>query len=209
MHNPSSDNLYIKLVIVGDSAVGKTCLFTVYAHNRFPNDYIPTVFESFVATCNVGGRAYNIGLWDTAAQEEYDRLRPLSYPATDVFLVCFSVISHTSFDNVIDRWIPELNHHMPNVPIVLVCTKIDLRQDRETIERLAQRQQEPITKQQGLAMMKRIGAVAYQECSALTQNGVNKVFEEAARHSITGRTATGSSTSKSSSSSSSSSCIIL
>jgi len=48
----------------------------------------------------VDGKPISLGLWDTAGQEDYDRLRPLSYPQTDVFLICFSIVSRASFDNV-------------------------------------------------------------------------------------------------------------
>ena len=79
-----------KLVIVGDGACGKTCLLIVFSKDQFPEVYVPTVFDSYSATVMTGGRPVNLGLWDTAGQEDYDRLRPLSYPQTDVFLICFS-----------------------------------------------------------------------------------------------------------------------
>lgn len=61
----------------------------------------------------VDGRPISLGLWDTAGQDDYDRLRPLSYPDTDVFLICFSLVSPNSFANVSDKWSPEINHHAP------------------------------------------------------------------------------------------------
>jgi small GTP-binding protein len=74
----------------------------------------------------VDGEPVNIGLWDTAGQDEYDRLRPHSYPNTDVILVCFSLVSQTSFDNVRYKWYPEIAFHCPNTPLKLIGTMQDL-----------------------------------------------------------------------------------
>ena len=64
-----------------------------------------------------------------SGQEDYDRLRPLSYPDTNVFLVCFSLVRKISLDNVLVKWIPEIAHYSPNTPAILVGTKADLRDD--------------------------------------------------------------------------------
>jgi Ras-related C3 botulinum toxin substrate 1 len=140
----------IKCVVVGDGAVGKTCLLISYTTNAFPGEYIPTVFDNYSANVMVDGKAINLGLWDTAGQEDYDRLRPLSYPQTDVFLIAFSVVNPASYENVKQKWHPEIKHHCPNVPIVLCGTKLDLRDDAATIQRLQEKKMSPISHEQGL-----------------------------------------------------------
>jgi small GTP-binding protein len=179
----------IKCVVVGDGAVGKTCLLISYTSNSFPNDYIPTVFDNYNAMLMVDGLPYNLGLWDTAGQEDYDRLRPLSYPGTDVFMMCFSLISPVSLDNVTDKWYPEISHYGPSVPIVLVGTKLDLRNDVETIKRLHEKsRRDPITYEQGLAVAKETNAHKYIECSALTQKNMNLLFDTIVRATTVSQT---------------------
>ncbi|KAJ7866528.1 small GTPase rac1p [Mycena leptocephala] len=173
----------IKCVVVGDGAVGKTCLLISYTTNAFPGEYIPTVFENYSATVMVDGKAVSLGLWDT----DYDRLRPLSYPQTDVFLICFSVVSPASYENVRTKWYPELHHHAPSTPVLLVGTKLDLREDQATIEKLRQQRTAPIQYQQGVQTQREIGAVKYLECSALTQMGLKvrmPVFDEVMRAAL-------------------------
>ena len=142
---------------------------------------IQSRFDNYSASVLVDGKPISLGLWDTAGQEDYDRLRPLSYPQTDVFLICFSIASPPSFDNVKGKWFPEIEHHAPNVPIILVGTKLDLREDKRTVEGLRQRRMDPVSYEQGIAVAKEIGAHRYLECSALTQRGLKSVFDEAIR----------------------------
>ncbi|KAI9189321.1 Rho GTPase [Blastocladiella emersonii ATCC 22665] len=169
----------IKCVVVGDGAVGKTCLLISYTTNKFPSEYVPTVFDNYAVTVMIGEEPYTLGLFDTAGQEDYDRLRPLSYPQTDVFLVCFSVVSPSSFENVREKWYPEVHHHCPSVPCLLVGTQVDLRDDPATLDRLAKQRQKPITADLGDSLARELGMEKYVECSALTQRGLKNVFDEA------------------------------
>ncbi|KAE8230226.1 hypothetical protein CF326_g4780 [Tilletia indica] len=156
-----------------------TCLLISYTTNKFPSEYVPTVFDNYAVTVMIGEDPYTLGLFDTAGQEDYDRLRPLSYPQTDVFLVCFSVTSPASFENVKEKWFPEVHHHCPGVPCLIVGTQVDLRDDPATVDKLARSKQRPVSFDQGERLARELGAVKYVECSALTQKGLKNVFDEA------------------------------
>lgn len=173
-----------KLVIVGDGACGKTCLLIVFSKDQFPEVYVPTVFENYVADIEVDGRQVELALWDTAGQEDYDRLRPLSYPDTDVILMCFSIDSPDSLENIPEKWTPEVKHFCPNVPIILVGNKRDLRNDNAIIQELQKMKQEPVKQEEGRSMSDKIGAFDYLECSAKTKDGVREVFETATRAAL-------------------------
>jgi len=98
-----------------------------------------------------------------------------------VILLCFSIDSPDSLENIPDRWTPELKHFCPKVPIVLVGNKLDLRNNPETLEALAKLKQQPVPRAAGQEMATRIGAFDYLECSARTKEGVQQVFETANR----------------------------
>jgi len=173
-----------KLVIVGDGACGKTCLLIVFSKGTFPEVYVPTVFENYVADVEVDGKRVELALWDTAGQEDYDRLRPLSYPDSHVILVCFAVDSPDSLDNVQEKWISEVVHFCPGLPIILVGCKKDLRRDPKTIEDLRKTNQRPVSPEEGMSVMQKIGARHYLECSAKTGEGVREVFQYATRSAL-------------------------
>ncbi|CAC5373606.1 Rho-related protein racC,Rac-like GTP-binding protein ARAC10,Rho-related GTP-binding protein RhoG,Rho-related protein racF1,Ras-like GTP-binding protein O-RHO,GTP-binding protein rhoA,Ras-related protein Rac2,Rho-related protein racD,GTP-binding RHO-like protein,Rac-like GTP-binding protein ARAC4,Rac-like GTP-binding protein 7,Rho-related protein rac1A,Cell division control protein 42 homolog,Rho-related GTP-binding protein RhoQ,Rho-related protein rac1C,Rho-related GTP-binding protein RhoD,Rac-like GTP-bi len=172
----------LKCVVVGDGAVGKTCLLMSYTSNNFPGEYIPTIFDNYKANVRVNDTCVQLCLWDTAGQEDYDRIRPLSYPQTDVFLVCFSLESQVSFLNAEQKWFPEIQHHCEDVPTILVGTKLDIREKstKGNAEGKHGDKRKPfVLYNQGLAMANKMGSVKYVECSAKTQKGVKDVFDQA------------------------------
>ncbi|CEO97312.1 Ras family [Plasmodiophora brassicae] len=176
---PGSPALPVKIVVVGDGAVGKTTLLLRYVENRFPETYVPTVFENYYRDVVVEGIAVNMGLWDTAGQEDFDRLRSLSYNDTDLVLIVFSIDAPTSLANVSSKWVPEIQHHCEGVPFLLVGTKSDLRNDEQTLEKLRARNQKVVELSDANAVGKEIGAQAILECSALTGAGIKEVFDQA------------------------------
>jgi len=177
----------VKAVAVGDGTVGKTCLLISYTTNSFPSDYVPTVFDNYSCHVMVDGEIVNLNLWDTAGQDDYDRLRPLSYPQTDVFLIIFSIISPRSFQNIRTKWAPEITHYSPGTPIILVGNKVDLRDDTEVVKQLNKLGLHPVKREEGESMAKDIGATKYIECSALTQESLVQVFNSAITESLRNR----------------------
>jgi small GTP-binding protein len=168
----------LKVVIVGDGAVGKTCLLTVYRTNDFPTEYIPTVYDNETREVYLDGIPYDLQIWDTAGQEELDTIRTLCYPGTDLFLVCFSADSPVSLANVQNQWMPELNRHITpdELKVVLIATKIDLRSTTTP----------SVSKNEGLKVAREIDALKYFETAAKWKQGVQELFGEAIKLAIHG-----------------------
>ena len=124
----------VKIVLVGDPAVGKTHMIMMYTTGSPPDNYNPTLFENYSKRMSIGEKPINLGIYDTAGQEDYDTLRPLSYPDTDVFILCFSITRKTSIINITSKWLKEIKKYHPNTPIILCGTKIDYRDDEEFVE---------------------------------------------------------------------------
>lgn len=182
MADAEEDALQIKLVVVGDGAIGKTCLLIGYEKDEFPTDYIPTVFENVTLDkeIEINGQQHliSLDLWDTAGQEEFDRLRHLAYRETDIYLLCFSVVSDASFHNLQSRWLPEVQHHSPDALIILVGLKCDLREDEEYLKK-SNDGKPAVSAQQIEEYRQQCKAAAYIETSALKKINVEKAFETA------------------------------
>ncbi|GJT72774.1 Rac-like GTP-binding protein ARAC8 [Tanacetum coccineum] len=116
---------------------------------------------------------------NSKGQEDYNRLRPLSYRGADVFVLAFSLVSRASYENILKKWIPELQHFAPGVPVVLAGTKLDLREDKRYLA--DHPGLVPVTTAQGEELRKQMGAAYYIECSSKTQQNVKGVFDAAIR----------------------------
>jgi small GTP-binding protein len=181
---PQANLQNVKIVIVGDGTVGKTCLLTVYMRNEFPNDYNATIFDNHSTNIIIDDKPIHMMLWDTAGQTEYDKLRPIAYRGTDIFLVCYSVVDVQSRENVIKKWVPEIRHHVPSAKILIVGTKTDLREDRHVVSKLKEKCHSPSYSSQGEHVAVTVGAIRYLECSAKNPSSVKTIFKESVRIAI-------------------------
>ncbi|XP_046856450.1 ras-related C3 botulinum toxin substrate 1-like isoform X1 [Xenia sp. Carnegie-2017] len=171
----------IKIVIVGDGAVGKTTLVLTYVDGVVPGEYITYVAEKCTKSRFFNGVPFLLEIWDTPAQDGYDRLRPTCYTNTDVFFLCFSIAEPVSLKSITEKWFSEVSHHCPNTPVFLVGTKVDLRNDENVLELLKLRGSTPVTIEQGLETKESIGACHYIECSSLNGDNLENVFDDVLR----------------------------
>ncbi|KAK0398729.1 hypothetical protein QR680_002726 [Steinernema hermaphroditum] len=164
-----------KLVVVGDGSCGKTSLLQRFTTGLFSTEHEPTVFENYVADFAVNGKDIELTLWDTAGQEDYNRIRPFSYMDSDVVLLCFDVSRPITLENALMKWAGEIRYYCPKVPVILVANKMDIRHDEKvnTVGSIA-----------GAEVADKIGANHYVECSAKTGDGVAEVFDKAVRAAL-------------------------
>ena len=191
----------VKCICVGDSGVGKTCMLITHTTDSFPGEFQPKVFEISQSRVMIDGNIISLGLWDTNGHEDYDNIRPLSYTDTDVFIVCYSIVSPKSLEHVETKWLPEIRKMCPESPFLLVGTKSDLKDKNENAnecspshhqENMVVSLEKPeISPYVSLAQAKEkgteLGASRVMECSATTQVGLEDVFHEAIRVTLDAR----------------------
>lgn len=179
----------IKCVFLGDNAIGKTCLLLqlCYSSNTLSRKQVESFTSAYIANIDVNGKIYQLELWDTEYQEDKDAARQQNYPETDIFCLCFSIADLESFRNIEGRWCKEVKELSPRTPIVLIGTKLDLRDAAETKKRGKGDSQRPaglVAHKEAKKMARKIGAIKYIECSALKQRGYMDVLNEAVRAAI-------------------------
>jgi small GTP-binding protein len=174
-------DINIKITPVGDGATGKTSMLTSYTNKTVPAEHTATVFDNYTACVTVNGQQITLSLADTAGQEDFESLRALCYPGTNIYLCVFAVNDRTSFDNISSKWMKELHEKDKvksslGVPIIIVGNKIDLRSTDKCVSRA-----------EGEALLEKMRAkygestpiMHYMECSALKSTGLKEVFDEA------------------------------
>lgn len=166
----------IKCVLVGDQAVGKTSLAVSYSNDTFPDEYIPTAYDTYNVVVKVDGEPIQVEICDTAGEDELNPLRHLCYPGTDVFMLCFSVVKPTTFESAWTRWAEELTRI--GAAVVLVGTQADMRSSRAVGQQLRRAGQVPVTAAHAQDLAARLNA-PYIETSAKTCNQLKEAFDEA------------------------------
>lgn len=175
----------VKVCAIGDGYTGKTCLLCSYTGGKFPEEHIPTVFENDIATTIYSPHKsvsfpVQLSIIDTAGQEDWAALRVLSYPGTDCFLLCYSVVQRDSFENIPTKWVPELKNYMKNdCKFVLVGLKVDLREDPKTLREMREENQTPVTSEEGEKLSKSLenhGCCGFIEVSAKYYKNVKESF---------------------------------
>ena len=162
----------VKLVAVGYTSEGKTSMFITYTSHDFPTGYIPTVFDSYAEyKQTTHGQTVLLQLWDICeGRDANTRFRPLAYPNTDVLLLCYAVDTQ-HIEDMKSLWYHELQRHCEDVPLILVATRTDLRDNVNVTN--------AFTTQQGKKMAEEINAMYYMEISSLRGEGLDELFQRA------------------------------
>uniref|UniRef100_A0AC35GN55 Rho GTPase n=1 Tax=Panagrolaimus sp. PS1159 TaxID=55785 RepID=A0AC35GN55_9BILA len=188
----------LKIVVVGDGSCGKTSLIVAQAGGSFCDQYTPTAFDDYAIEALVNGKTKIVTVCDTAGEEDFNQLRPLSYPDADVFIVCYSVERPDSVKRIREKWIPEIRHYCPTAPILIVGNKKDIREESNR----------KISHDSGLGnnenclspnvkisdaetLAKEFSLYPLIECSAKNRENIRLVFDTAIRAALTARNLAG------------------
>lgn len=169
----------LKCVLVGDSAVGKTSLLQTYTSDKFTTTHNPTIYDKFSTSLTVFGQRVNMTLCDTSGSDDFGHLRPLCYPQADVVLVLFSVTDYSSFENARGRWLKEVKRHCPSIPVLLIGTQVDKRDNGTLLRDFRSSNKKYVTRSEGTKAAASMKAVSYIECSAKAKTNVKSAFDEA------------------------------
>ena len=168
MTSPKKQQKYdfmAKVIIIGDSGIGKTVLITRFCQSTFKESYVATIGVDFkIKTMNVGNRRYKMQIWDTAGQERFKNITQTYYKGAAGIILTYSIVDRNSFQNI-DRWINQIDSNAPaDVSKVLLATKSDLNYERQ------------VQTEQGEQLAKKHG-MRFLEVSAKSGYNVQQGFE--------------------------------
>lgn len=173
-----------QLTLVGHGTCGKTSILNRHMTKSFDENLAPTVFSSTTNEYKHEQGTIELRLWDTAGQDEFSRFRHLALPTADYILICFSVENKASYDEVKNTFIPLIKECCPSAKYFIAATKIDLREDRDVLERLVENGESPISREDGLQLAKTVGAAGYFECSAKQNVGIDEIFDQISKYAL-------------------------
>lgn len=169
-----------KVLIAGDTKCGKTALSRMFRTGMFSNEYEPTAFSNIDTIIDLHVTTVEFEIWDTCGEHSELHLRIPGYTRANTVLLCFSVDSSNSLTNITQQWMPEINQYCPKTPVLLVATKIDIRNDLNAKFGLwLKKKTIVINASKGRALAEEIQAYGYFECSAKTWEGVDNLFRYA------------------------------
>ena len=157
----------VKCVLLGDSKIGKTCMLISYTENKFPQNYVPTVFDNYSANIMIEEEPINLNLWDTAGDYDSGKLITLAFPQTNIFFLVYSLTSIKSLKNLEEYWCPLIKKHCLLTPFILVGTQLDLKTN---VPEISQKVLEHT--------INKLKPAGHYECSSFTQENLNHVFKE-------------------------------
>ena len=172
MTTEKKEPLY-KILLLGDSSVGKTCFFMRYIENTFQEIHMSTIgLESKIKTVDLDdGRTVKIQLWDTAGQERFHTITKNYYKTAHAIILIFDVTEKATYQNV-KNWVEQIREEVSSkVVTVLVGNKIDDVENRK------------INKEEGEEMAKECG-ISYFECSAKTGENIDPIFNDLIKKTI-------------------------
>ena len=168
--NYGSFDLIFKIIIVGDSAVGKSCITNRAIKNVFQEKNIPTIgFESMEFCVKIDEKIIKLQLWDTCGQEQYRSLITNFYRNSSLAIIVYSITDRSSFENI-DTWYKDIRAYTnPDIKIFLIGNKLDLEEKRK------------VKKEEGENFVKEYNLNKFIEASAKSGFNAQNIFIEAAK----------------------------
>ena len=171
MSEAKEDYTQYKIILLGNSGVGKTAIITRYCKELFSNDMDPTIGVNFQAKfIEVNGKTIKLAIWDTAGQEKFRTITRQFYRKVDGVVLVYDIADRQSLEDLEKIWIPELNSNVQGCQMMLVGNKLDLKDDPELKDKI-------VPKEDGENVARKY-ATLFVEASAKNSEGVKNLFEE-------------------------------